>query len=128
MFGGTEVQSHSEVLPVIPNPIPKPVVIETAKIIISNKADEQQLEDIKENVPQVLNPSEHINHESKELSASLVISETPVGSNKVFITVENMPYLSRCENVDIESERRLCTQENLLNYIRKHLKYPNIAR
>lgn len=124
----TEVQSHTEVLPVVSKPSPKPVILETAKIVISDKADEQPLEDIKENPPQVLNTSDHINYESKESSASLVISEKPDESNKVYITVENMPYLSYCENVNIESERRLCTQENLLNYIRKHLKYPTIAR
>lgn len=125
----TEVQSHSEVLPVISKPITKPVFIETAKIVVSDKADEQQMERIKEEIPHVLNESNHFMTPILSESVSLPLKEDLIPEpNKIFTAVENMPFLSSCENVSNESERRLCTQENLLRYIRKNLKYPAVAR
>jgi periplasmic protein TonB len=124
----TEVQSHSEVIPKISEPIQKPVVIETAKIIISNKADEQQLEDIKKLVPEVSNSSSiGVPKETEFVDVPIKIEST-YDSDKIYTRVENMPFLSSCENLTIESERILCTQEQLMSFIRKNLKYPAIAR
>lgn len=51
-----------------------------------------------------------------------------VEPKKVFNITENMPYISECRNEKDEESRRICTQEKMLKFIYKNLKYPAIAK
>jgi periplasmic protein TonB len=48
--------------------------------------------------------------------------------NKIWAIAENMPYLAECDQTTAEEERNKCTQKTLLEFIRKNLKYPEIAK
>ena len=48
--------------------------------------------------------------------------------DKIHNITEKMPTLASCEGLTSEAERRVCTQNAMLDYIYKHLKYPDVAR
>ena len=54
----------------------------------------------------------------------------PVKSDpdKIHKITEKMPCLTSCEGLTGEDERRVCTQNAMLEYIYNHLKYPDVAR
>ena len=48
--------------------------------------------------------------------------------DKIHNITEKMPTLDSCEGLTSEAERRVCTQNAMLEYIYKNLKYPDVAR
>ncbi|HMR87207.1 MAG TPA: TonB family protein [Saprospiraceae bacterium] len=47
--------------------------------------------------------------------------------NKINNITEKMPFLTSCGSMSSEDQRRACTQNAMLDYIYKHLKYPPLA-
>ena len=47
---------------------------------------------------------------------------------EVWKIVEEMPRFGECEGLSNESERRTCSDKNILQYIHSKLKYPSLAR
>jgi protein TonB len=48
--------------------------------------------------------------------------------DRIHNITEKMPYLTSCDGMTNENQRRACTQNAMLEYIYKHLKYPALAR
>lgn len=45
-----------------------------------------------------------------------------------FVRVEKMPSFPGCNDLGTEEERKKCTEQNLLKYIYKNIKYPSVAK
>ena len=45
-----------------------------------------------------------------------------------FTVVEDMPSFPGCDNLETNAERKKCTEENLMKYIYKNIKYPTLAK
>ncbi|MGB0982933.1 MAG: energy transducer TonB [Saprospiraceae bacterium] len=45
-----------------------------------------------------------------------------------FMVVENMPSFPGCDNLGTNEERKKCTEENLMKFIYKNIKYPTLAK
>lgn len=52
----------------------------------------------------------------------------PEVEETIFISVEEMPRFPGCEDVADKSERKICAQKRMLEYIYKEIEYPAIAR
>lgn len=49
-------------------------------------------------------------------------------NDEIFTVVENMPVFPGCDSLQTESERKQCTERNLLKYMYQNIKYPDAAR
>ena len=52
----------------------------------------------------------------------------PPAEPSTFTITEHMPHFASCADKTTEEDRKMCTQEVMLQYIYKNLKYPNLAR
>ncbi len=87
------------------------------------------IETPKEKVEPIISVEEGplIANQTKSQEAIPSQKTAPEEDNKVYVSVQNMPYIKNCETLT-ETERRLCTQKSILDFIQKNLKYPPLAR
>lgn len=114
-------QEEEELIPITrqeltppPPPPPKPTQIE----IVEDK------EEIKEDV--IINTESNEDQEVKIVE--LVTKEEVVEEVPIFTIVEEMPSLPGCEGSKNEQERQNCTQEKILIFLAKNIKFPALAK
>jgi protein TonB len=121
------VQSHTEQVYVNPKPIVKLNPLISKLILVDNLKEE--ISEV--TTPEIQEPATSTTDEPiismPEIVEKLVI-EKPKVDNKVWSVAEFMPYLKDCDMNITEDERRICTQQSILHFVNKHLKYPAAAR
>lgn len=97
--------------------------------------EEEPIEDTKQNLEsQEINDDEYLNPPVLDTASSKasipVVAPAPVEEEptELVIRAERMPCLDKCTVIELESERRKCTEEALLSFIYSQLKYPRIAK
>lgn len=125
LFSASEVRTHRIAPELIQKEVPfvKKIGPLIAKIVTTNQPIISPVE--------IDQPKATESFVENPVSAMVDIPEViPVKSDpdKIHKITEKMPYLASCEDLISEAERRVCTQNAILEYIYKHLKYPALAR
>jgi periplasmic protein TonB len=124
-FAASEVRTHRIAPELIKKEIPvvKKVDLLIAKIVTTNEPIIAPIEIDQPRVTEsmVENPAPVI----VDIPKVIPVKSEP---DKIHKITEKMPYLASCEGLTSEDERRTCTQNAMLEYIYKHLKYPALAR
>lgn len=134
-FEGGLVMAEIEMLetPIVPPnqpapPPPPPPVIEEVP-------EEEVVDDI-EFTPMDFEENEIIDvpvFESKKepIKKPIIIKgdeEKEIIEDAEFTIVENMPSFPGCDNLETNAARKKCTEESLMKYIYKNIKYPRLAK
>lgn len=125
VFSASEIRTHRIAPELIKKEIPlvKKVDPLIAKIVTTNQPIIAPVEihqpKITESFVENAEPS------TIEVPNVVLVKSEP---DKIHKITEKMPYLTSCEDLTGEDERRSCTQNAMLAYIYKHLKYPDVAR
>ena len=125
LFSASEVRTHR----IAPELIKKEILVVRrvdpliAKIVTTN---EPIIDPVEIHQPSV---TENFGDDLEPISVD-ILAVIPVISepDKVHTITEKMPHLALCNGLASEDQRRACTQNAMLEYIYKHLKYPTLAR
>ena len=60
--------------------------------------------------------------------SSVLWASALFAQGNILTVVEEMPVFPNCKNIPTESERRVCSQKELLSYIYSNIQYPDSAR
>lgn len=118
---------HTEQVYVKPEPVVKLNPLISKLILVDNLIEE--ISDVA--TPEIHEPATSTTDEpiiSKPEIVEKIVVEKPKVDNKVWSIAEFMPCLKDCDMNITEAERRICTQQSILQYVNKHLKYPAAAR
>jgi protein TonB len=132
--GGGLVMAEIEMIetpmvpPVSPPPPPPPPVIE--EIPDDLEIDEIEFTTMDINEEQIIDIP--VFEEKKESIRKPIIikgdEEEEIIEDAEFTVVEDMPSFPGCDNLETNAERKKCTEENLIKYIYKNIKYPTLAK
>ncbi len=118
-----EVEPPRSVMPPPPPPPPPPPVIEEVPTELLEEEDDMEFLD------QTVDERTELEIiKAPEVKKIKTVPPPPPPEEEIFIVVEQMPMFPGCEDESNIEVKKRCSDQKLLDFIYKNIKYPSVAR